>query len=343
MAKSAVITGVTGQDGSYLAELLLEKGYKVYGIKRRSSSNSLGCSSHLEKKIEVVEGDVLDVGSLSRLCKTARPDEFYNLASQSHVGTSFEQPIYTAQCTGMGVLNCLEAIRDSGIYTKFLQASSSEMYGGVSGKVTMNEQAPFHPRSPYGVSKVFGYWMTVNYRESYKMFTCNSICFNHESPRRGPNFVTRKITKAIACIKAKKQTCLHLGDLSTKRDWGFAPEYVEVMHKILQQDKGDDYVIGTGETHTIDEFLNEAFNYADVDVDKHVHIDQKFIRPTDVTELRADTTKARKVLGWNPKIKMKELARIMVDSDFRKQGLEVIGDGDKIIEKNFSRKWWYGD
>lgn len=316
MQRTAIVTGVTGQDGSYLAELLLEKGYKVYGFKRRTAANALECAKHLEGKIEIVEGDLLDLPSLQSFCNLAKADEFYNLASQSHVGTSFKQPIYTAQATGLGVLNCLEAIRNSGLHTRFYQASTSELYGGQLGETFCNEQTPFHPRSPYGCAKLFGYSITVNYREAYKMFTCNGILFNHESPRRGANFVTRKITKAIAAIKAGKQKKLYLGNLKAKRDWGHAKDYVRGMWLMLNHSRPDDYVLATGETHTVEEFCQIAFDYAGLgDFQSYVEIDPQFYRPAEVDVLLGDNSKARKDLNWTPEISFKQLVQEMVDTD----------------------------
>lgn len=315
MIKTAVITGITGQDGSYLAELLLEKAYKVYGLKRRTSDNSLGCSSHLEGEIEIVEGDLLDLPSLSAICSTARPDEFYNLAAQSHVGTSFSQPVYTAQSTGLGVLNCLEAIRQSGIHTKFYQASTSELFGGLSGETLMNEDSPFHPRSPYGVAKMFGYWTTVNYRESYKIFASNGILFNHESPRRGPNFVTRKITMAVAAIKKGLQNKVYLGNLESKRDWGHTRDFVKGMWLMLQHNQPDDFVLATGQTYSVRDFCREAFDVVGLDYADHVEVDPRFYRPAEVDILKGNWAKAKSKLNWEPETSFKDLVKEMVESD----------------------------
>lgn len=316
MKKSAVITGIRGQDSSYLAELLLAKDYKVYGLKRYNSDCDLGCSQHLEEEIEVFEGDLTDLSSLTKLCKLAKPDEFYNLGAMSHVGSSFLQPIYTANCTGLGVLNCLEAIRDSGYHTKFLQASTSELFGGQYGEVKCNENTSFYPRSPYGVAKLYGYWITRNYRDAYKFFTCNSICFNHESPRRSPSFVTRKITLGVANIKAGKQKKLYLGNLEAKRDWGHARDYVEGMWKMLQHHTADDYVLATGETHSIKQLCDVAFAHAGLgNYEEYVEIDPQFYRPAEVDVLIGDNTKAKQVLGWEPKITFTELVKEMVDAD----------------------------
>ena len=319
MDKTAIITGITGQDGSYLAELLLEKGYKVYGFKRRTSSNSLGCSAHLEKEIEFIEGDILDLPSLSKTCKLAKADEFYNLAAQSHVGSSFEQPVYTAESTGIGVLNCLEAIRNSGIHTKFYQASTSELFGGVAGEAFMTEASPFHPRSPYGVAKMFGYWITVNYRESYKMFTSNGILFNHESPRRGPNFVTRKISLGVAAIKAEQQEKLYLGNLDAKRDWGHAKDFVRGMWMMLQHNEPGDFILATGETHSVREFCEIAFEAGGLgDYQKYVEIDPRFYRPAEVDVLLGSCNKAYTSFGWKPEITFKTLVEEMVEHDLQK-------------------------
>lgn len=314
--KTAIITGITGQDGSYLAELLLEKGYIVYGLKRRTSHNDLGCSDHLESEIKIVEGDLLDLGSLTNLCNLAKADEFYNLASQSHVATSFGQPIFTAEATGIGVLNCLEAIRLSGIHTRFYQASSSELYGGIHGEVLMDEHVNFHPRSPYGVAKLFGYWTTVNYRESYKMYACNGILFNHESPRRGANFVTRKITLGVAAIKAGTQTKVYLGNLDAKRDWGHARDYVKGMWMMLNHTRADDFVLATGQAHSIKEFCKIAFDHAGLgDYNKYVDIDPRFYRPAEVDILMGNYAKAQTELGWFPETKFDDLVKEMVDAD----------------------------
>jgi GDPmannose 4,6-dehydratase len=319
--KTALITGITGQDGSYLAEFLLSKGYLVYGIRRRSSQFNTGRIDHLyqdthEKnvRLRLEYGDLNDASSLNRIIKTIQPDEIYNLGAQSHVKVSFEVPEYTAEVTALGTTRLLEAIRDSGIKTKFYQASSSEMFGGV-GKAPQSEKTPFNPRSPYAASKVYSYWMTVNYREAYGLFACNGILFNHESPRRGEIFVTRKITMALARIKLGLQKKLYLGNLKAKRDWGFAGDYVEAMWLMLQQSKPDDYVIATGETHSVQEFLQEAFGYADLDWKKYVEIDKRYFRPTEVDLLLGDSSKARRVLKWKPKVNFKQLVRMMVNAD----------------------------
>ncbi len=319
--KKALITGITGQDGSYLAEFLLSKGYDVYGIRRRSSQFNTGRIDHLyqdshEKnvRLHLVYGDLNDASSLNQIVKTVQPDEIYNLGAQSHVKISFEVPEYTAEVTAVGTTRLLEAVRESGIKTRFYQASSSEMYGGVL-ETPQTEKTPFNPRSPYAAAKVYSYWMTVNYREAYDLFACNGILFNHESPRRGEIFVTRKITMALARIKYGLQKKLYLGNINAKRDWGFAGDYVEAMWLMLQQPKPADYVIGTGETHSVKEFLQEAFGYAGLDWKKFVEIDQRYFRPTEVDILLADCSKARKVLKWKPKVNFKQLVRMMVDAD----------------------------
>jgi len=321
MKKTVIITGICGQDGSYLAELLLEKGYRVFGLKRRTSSNSLGMSEHLESEIDIVEGDLADLPSLLSLCNLAKADEFYNLAAQSHVMTSFSQPIYTAEATGLGVLNCLEAIRTSGLHTRFYQASSSELFGGIHGEVLMDETVSFYPRSPYGVAKLFGYWTTVNYRETYKMFTCNGILFNHESPRRGPNFVTRKITLGVAAIKNGLQQKIYLGNLDAKRDWGHARDYVKGMWMMLNHNHPGDYVLATGQTHSIREFCKIAFEHAGLgDYNKYVEIDPRFYRPAEVDVLIGNYTKAQTELGWFPETSFEDLVREMVDHDLKHSG-----------------------
>ena len=318
--KTALITGITGQDGSYLAELLLAKGYLVYGIIRRSSSFNTGRIDHIYKdphdpqsEMRLVYGDLNDGSSLNRIIRTTQPDEIYHLGAQSHVRVSFDVPEYTGEITGLGTVRLLEAIRETGVKTRFYQASSSEMYGNVPGP--LNEQSYFQPRSPYAAAKVYAYWITVNYREGYDLFACNGILFNHESPRRGETFVSRKITKAAARIKLGRQDKLFLGNLDAKRDWGYAKDYVEAMWMMLQQDKPDDYVIATGETHSVREFLDEAFGHLDLDWKKHVEIDPRYFRPTEVDLLLGDASKARKTLGWKPRVLFKDLVRLMVDAD----------------------------
>lgn len=328
--KKAIITGTTGQDGSYLTELLLEKGYEVHGIMRRSSTftterlDHLYVDPHNKSKLKLVFGDLSDSGSISSLVREIQPDEFYNLGAQSHVRVSFDIPEYTSDIDAIGVLRCLEAIRKFSPQTKFYQASSSEMFGKAT-EVPQSENTSFHPRSPYGVSKVYGYWITKNYRESYDMHTSNGILFNHESPRRGETFVTRKITKAIARIKFNLQDKLYLGNLDAKRDWGYAKDYVEAMWLMLQKEKGDDYVVATGETHSVKEFLQEAFSYAKLNYQDYVEIDKKYFRPAEVDLLLGDASKAKKELGWEPKTKFKELVKLMVDSDLKEMEKEYHG------------------
>ena len=321
LRKRALITGITGQDGSYLADLLLEKGYEVYGLIRRSSSFNTSRIDHIYKdphdkkaRLHLVYGDLSDSSSIFGMLSDIKPDEIYNLAAQSHVRVSFDIPEYTADITGTGTVRLLEAIRGLGLNTKFYQASSSEMFGKVL-EVPQTEETPFYPRSPYGAAKVYSYWITKNYRESYGMFACNGILFNHESPRRGETFVTRKITKAVANIKAGLQDKLYLGNLESKRDWGFAGDYVEAMWLMLQQEKPDDYVIATNETHTIKEFLDEAFSHVGLKWQDYVEIDPKYFRPAEVDLLIGDYSKAKTDLGWEPKTRFKDLVRLMVDSD----------------------------
>lgn len=314
--KTALITGATGQDGSYLAEFLLSKGYRVCGLERRTSQKTRGNIAHLLNRIELISGDLTDEASLVRALRQCAPDEVYNLASQSFVGESWHQPIYTGEVTGIGVTRLLEAIRFVNPHIKFYQASSSEMFGAAR-EAPQHERTAFYPRSPYGVAKLYAHWITVNYRESYGMYAVSGILFNHESPRRGPEFVTRKITKAIARIKAGLDHELHLGNLDAKRDWGFAGDYVEAMWLMLQQKEPRDYVIGTGETHTVREFVQEAFAYAGLDWKKYITIDKEFIRPAEVNHLEADASRAARELGWHPRIGFKELVRMMVDADIK--------------------------
>jgi GDPmannose 4,6-dehydratase len=320
--KKALITGVSGQDGSYLAEFLLAKGYDVHGLLRRASSFNTGRLDSIYRdphetgvRFLMHYGDLSDSGSLVNLIRNLEPDEIYHLGAQSHVKVSFEIPEYTADATGMGTIRMLEAVRASGVDTRFYQAGSSEMYG--SAPAPQNEDTPFHPRSPYGVAKVFAHWATVNYREAHGMFAVNGTLFNHESPRRGETFVTRKITRAVARIRAGIQDKVYLGNLDARRDWGYAPEYVEVMWLMLQQDEPDDFVIGTGQDHSVREFCELAFAHADLDWRKHVEIDPNYYRPSEVDLLRADATKAERVLGWTPKTRFAELVEIMVDADIK--------------------------
>jgi GDPmannose 4,6-dehydratase len=327
--KKALITGITGQDGSYLAEFLLKKGYQVWGVLRRSSSFHTSRIDHLYRDphehppLRLVYGDLTDGSNLSSLIGEIQPDEIYNLGAQSHVRVSFDIPIYTVNTDAVGTLRLLEAIRSMGTPAKFYQASSSEMYGNVA-EIPQTEKTPFYPRSPYGCAKVYGFWQTVNYRESYGMFACNGILFNHESPRRGETFVTRKITRAVTRIKLGLQEKLYLGNLDAKRDWGYAGDYVEAMWLVLQQEKPDDFVIATGENHSVREFLEEVFGYLDLDWQKYVEIDPKYYRPAEVDVLLGDASKAREVLKWEPKVTFKELARMMVDSDMEIAGREKI-------------------
>ena len=314
--KKALITGVNGMDGSHLADLLLTKGYKVYGMERRSSSKNRTNTAHLEGKITFVNGDLTDQNSLLRSLKESNPDEVYNLASQSFVGESWNTPEQTSDVTGLGALRMLEAIREYGKSIKFYQASTSEMFGKMENFA--NENTPFYPRSPYGVAKLYGHWITTNYRESYNMFNCCGILFNHESERRGIEFVTRKISDGVARIHLGLQDKIILGNLDTKRDWGYAPDYVESMWLMLQQDKPDDYVVATGKTHSIGEFLDCAFQHIGVtNWDSYVGQDQRFMRPADVYYLAGDSSKAKKKLGWKPKTSFKELVEKMVDNDLR--------------------------
>jgi GDPmannose 4,6-dehydratase len=316
MAKSALITGITGQDGSYLAELLLNKGYEVYGLVRRLSTPNTTRIEHIAEKIFLLEGDLTDQSSLNVAVQTSQPDEVYNLAAQSFVATSWNQPVLTGDVTGLGTTRILEALRQFSPGAKMYQASSSEMFG--KAEVPQHENTPFHPRSPYAVAKVYAYHATVNYRESYGMFCCNGILFNHESPRRGIEFVTRKITDGVARIYYGLSNDLRLGNLDAKRDWGFAGDYVKAMQLILQQEEPDDFVIATGESHSVEEFVELAFTEAGLDWKKYVTQDERFMRPADVPDLKGDITKAKKNLGWEPEIKFEELVRIMVKADLDK-------------------------
>ena len=325
--RRAFITGITGQDGSYLTELLLEKGYEVHGLIRRSSSFNTGRIDHIyqdphnkDARMFLHYGDLSDATNLNKLLRSIKPQEVYHLGAQSHVRVSFDIPEYTADVTGTGTVRLLDAILDSGIETKFYQASSSEMFGKVQ-EVPQKETTPFYPRSPYGCAKVFSYWLTVNYREAYNMHASNGILFNHESPRRGETFVTRKITKALAKIVAGKQRDLFLGNIDAKRDWGFAKDYVEAMWLMLQQPKADDYVIATGETHSVQEFLELAFGSVGRDYKEHVKIDPKYYRPTEVDLLIGDPSKAKQALGWKPKCSFKELVHLMVAEDLKSEGM----------------------
>ncbi len=319
--KKALITGITGQDGSYLAEFLLAKGYEVHGVIRRASTFNTGRIDHLYKdphlngvRLFLHYGDIADSTNLIKLLYRIQPDEIYHLAAQSHVRVSFDIPEYTGDVTALGTVRILEAIRETGLKTKFYQASSSEMYGKVQ-EVPQRETTPFYPRSPYGAAKVYAYWVTVNYRESYGAFACNGILFNHESPRRGETFVSRKITRAAANIKTGLQGDLYLGNLDAKRDWGYAKEYVEAMWLMLQQKEPDDYVIATGETHSVKEFVEATFDYLGMDWKRYVKFDPRYCRPAEVDLLIGDSSKAREKLGWHPKVRFDELLKIMVDAD----------------------------
>lgn len=342
--KKAFITGITGQDGSYLAEYLLSQGYEVHGLIRRASTLNTLRIGHLSSSIENEHGsgarlvlhfgDVATSETIMNIIYNHQPDEIYHLAAQSHVRVSFDMPEYTGDVTGLGTIRILEAIRKSGIKTRFYQASSSEMYG--SAKPPQNEETAFKPQSPYAAAKLYSYWVTRNYREGYAMFASNGILFNHESPRRGEAFVTRKITRALAAIKAQKQKTLFLGNLEARRDWGYAPDYVMAMWKILQHDQGGDFVIGTGESHSIREFLDEAFGYLDMDWREYVRIDPRFFRPTEVDYLLADANRARTLLNWEPTVTFRDLVRIMVDADLECLGLESPGAGKAILAEKYS-------
>jgi len=335
--KKALITGITGQDGSYLAEFLLHKGYEVHGLVRRTSIFNRDRIDHLYRdphlkttRFFLHYGDLSDAGQLTNIIFNIKPDEIYHLGAQSHVRISFDLPEYTGDVTGLGTTRILEAVRRSGIKAKFYQASSSEMFG--SAPPPQSEATPFQPRSPYAAAKVYAYWMAKNYSAGYDIFACNGILFNHESPRRGENFVTRKITRGLAKIVAKTADRIYLGNLDARRDWGYTPEYVEVMWRMLQQDEPEDYVIGTGETHSVKEFLEQAFAYLSLDWSEYVEIDPKYFRPTEVDDLRADITKAKNALNWAPRVLFADLVKIMVDYDLEAIGLASPGEGRKIIE-----------
>ncbi len=333
--KTALVTGITGQDGSYLTELLMDKGYKVYGIIRRSSSFNTERIEHLYKDphekraMELVYGDLNDTSSLAEIIHSVKPDEIYNLGAQSHVKVSFDVPEYTGETTGMGTLRLLEAIRRTGCKARFYQASSSEMFGKVL-ETPQKETTPFHPRSPYACAKVFAYWATINYRESYNIFACNGILFNHESPRRGETFVTRKITRAATRIKLGLQSKLFLGNIEARRDWGFAGDYVEAMWMMLQADNPDDYVVATGETRSIREFLDETFSLLDLDWKKYVEVDPRYFRPAEVDLLLGDSSKIRKTLGWQYRTSFKDLVKMMVDADLNLARQEKILKDSKL-------------
>jgi GDPmannose 4,6-dehydratase len=332
--KKALVTGITGQDGSYLTELLLGKGYQVWGIIRRSSSFHTGRIDHLYKdphnqpKLRLMYGDLTDGGNLSAIINDIKPDEVYNLGAQSHVRVSFDMPIYTVNTDALGTLRLLEAVRSMSKPSKFYQASSSEMYGKVV-ETPQTEKTPFYPRSPYGCAKVYSFWQTVNYREAYGLFACNGILFNHESSRRGETFVTRKITRAATRIKLGLQDKLYLGNLDAKRDWGFAGDYVEAMWLMLQAEQPDDYVVATGESHSVREFLDEVFGYLGLDWQRYVEIDPRYFRPTEVDTLEGDPSKAAKVLKWKPKVTFAELARMMTDADMK------LAEHEKILTDHY--------
>ena len=334
--KRALITGITGQDGSYLAELLLSKGYLVHGIVRRSSSFNTERIEHLYRdphdantRLFLHYGDLVDGTGIREVLTRVQPDEVYNLGAQSHVRVSFDQPVYTVQTDALGTINLLEAIRDTGRPVRFYQASSSEMYGKVL-ETPQTESTPFYPRSPYACAKVYSFWQTVNYRESYNIYGCNGILFNHESPRRGETFVTRKITRAATRIREGLQDKLFLGNLDAKRDWGFAGDYVDAMWRMLQQETADDYVVATGETHSVREFLDEVFGILDLDWKKYVEIDPRYFRPAEVDLLLGDPGKAKRILGWEPKVTFKVLAKMMTESDWEMAKRErVLADHSK--------------
>lgn len=366
--KKALITGITGQDGSYLAEYLLHKGYEVHGVIRRASTFNTHRIDHIYQdphesgvRLKLHYGDLSDPGILTEIIYSYKPDEIYNLGAQSHVRVSFDMPEYTGDVTGIGTTRILEAIRRSGIKTKFYQASSSELFG--SAVPPQNEKTFFEPQSPYAIAKLYSYWMTINYREGYNLYACNGILFNHESPRRGERFVTRKITRAVGSILAGKQDKLYLGNMNAKRDWGFAPDYVQMMWLMLQQDEADDFVVGTGEAHSVRDFVNESFSYAGVEIEWKgegtdekgivksyesqwsgilkegqiiVEIDPKYFRPTEVDYLLSDISKAKEKLGWEPKVKFNELVRVMTDHDLKVNGLPFKGKGfEEVKAKGF--------
>ena len=339
--KKALITGITGQDGSYLAEFLLSKGYEVHGVIRRSSTFNTSRIDHLYRdphngedvRLFLHYGDVIDASHLVTLIIYLKPDEVYHLAAQTHVRVSFDMPEYTGNVTGLGTVRIMEALRKSGVQAKFYQASSSEMFGAA--QPPQNEATPFQPQSPYAVAKLYSYWVARNYRDAYDIFACNGILFNHESPRRGETFVTRKITRALARILAGQQQYLYLGNLESKRDWGYTPDFVEVMWKMLQQDQAGDYVVGTGEAHSVRDFLDEAFGYAGLKWKDFVRIDPRYYRPLDVNHLLADSSKAEQDLGWKPRVCFNELVRIMVDADMELVGLPSKGEGRRIVEARF--------
>ena len=331
--KRALITGITGQDGSFLTELLLSKGYEVYGVIRRASTFNTDRIDHLYAdpheegaRLRLIYGDLADGSSLNKMIRTIEPDEIYNLGAQSHVRVSFDIPEYTAEVTGLGTIRLLEGIRETGLTPRFYQASSSELFGNTT-EAPQNERTKFYPRSPYAAAKAYAYYMTVNYREAYGLYACNGILFNHESPRRGETFVTRKITRGLASIKHGRQRELFLGNLEARRDWGYAGDYVEAMWLMMQQPEPDDYVIATGETHTVREFLDEAFGYAGLDWREFVKKDPHYLRPAEVDRLQGDASKARERLGWKPRVGFKQLVKMMVDADMARVKQEIEGTG----------------
>jgi len=340
MPKRALLTGITGQDGSYLTEWLLSHDYEVHGMIRRASSFNTRRLDHIYQdphtvgtRLHLHYGDLSCGEQLNNLIYNVEPEEIYNLGAQSHVKVSFDMPEFTGDVAGLGTTRILEAVRRSGIKVRFYQASSSEMFGNAPAP--QNELTPFQPRSPYAAAKVYSHWMTVNYREAYGMFASNGILFNHESPRRGETFVSRKISRAVAHILAGKQTKLYLGNLQARRDWGYTPDYVETMWRILQQPTPGDYVVGTGETHTVQEFVEEAFRYVNLDWKEHVEVDPRYFRPTEVDCLQADASKMRREMQWEPRITFRELVRIMIDADMEEAGLSPIGEGVRILEAKF--------
>ncbi|MBN1354002.1 MAG: GDP-mannose 4,6-dehydratase [Candidatus Omnitrophica bacterium] len=348
MGKKALITGITGQDGSYLAEFLLHKGYEVHGIIRRASTfntqriDSIYIDPHKsEARLFLHYGDLSDSEKLSDIIYNVKPQEVYHLGAQSHVKVSFDMSEYTGNITGLGTVRILEIIRKAANKVKFYQASSSEMFG--NSLPPQDERTPFQPRSPYAAAKAYAYWMTCNYREGYDLFACNGILFNHESPRRGETFVTRKIARGVAGIIAGREKILYLGNMKAKRDWGYAPEYVEIMWKILQHKKPADYVIGTGQTHSVEEFAKQAFDYVGLKYKKHIRIDKRYYRPTESDNLVAESDKAGRELDWEPKVRFEDLVKIMIDADMRAIGLKPVGEGDKILRKKFPGRWWNAD
>jgi GDPmannose 4,6-dehydratase len=334
--KTALITGITGQDGSYLAEFLLEKGYAVYGMVRRSSTVNYGRISHIQDQLTLIQGDLLDQNSLNEAIRTSEPEEVYNLAAQSFVPTSWNQPVLTGEFTALGVTRMLEAIRTVNPKIRFYQASSSEMFGKIR-ETPQNEKTPFHPRSPYGVAKAYGHWDTVNHRESYGIYCCSGILFNHESPRRGLEFVSRKVTHAAARIKLRLQKELMMGNLDARRDWGYAGDYVEAMWLMLQQDEPDDYVIATGISHSVKDLIKIAFDHLGLDWEKYVKIDPTLLRPAEVDFLMGDSTKAKTKLGWKPRVTFLELVRMMVEHDIKEVEKSFLGERN-IVEQNFGKR-----